>query len=149
MLLYICLNPLNVHHKSELLGKLRILVIIMCQCRFTLIFLVFKRFYLLLRRREGSERNIYMWDHIDWLPLTQPQLQLGAWPTTQAGALTGNQTHKLSLHRQVLNSLSHASQGHLFFKYYSGERCWQWKWLCTCENTGYVGNACTFNWIVL
>ena len=32
----------------------------------------------------------------DWLPLTSPQL--GTWPTTQAGALTGNRASKHSIH---------------------------------------------------
>ena len=35
----------------------------------------------------------------------------GTWPTTQACALTGNRTSDPLLHRLVLNSLSHTSQG--------------------------------------
>ena len=46
---------------------------------------------------------------INQLPLTPPQL--GTWPTTQACALTGNQTSNLLVHRPVLNPLSHTSQG--------------------------------------
>ena len=56
--------------------------------------------------REGEkdrERNIYQ------LPLTRPQL--GTWPTTQACALTGNQTGDLLVHRLALNPLSHISLG--------------------------------------
>ena len=45
-----------------------------------------------------------------WLPLAYPLL--GTWPTTQACALTGNQTSDPLLHRPVLNPLSHTSQGH-------------------------------------
>ena len=33
------------------------------------------------------------------------------WAATQARALTGNQTSDLSVHRPVLNLLSHTSQG--------------------------------------
>ena len=36
---------------------------------------------------------------------------LGAWPATQACALTGNQTCNPLVCRLVLNPLSHASQG--------------------------------------
>ena len=39
------------------------------------------------------------------------------WPTTQACALTGNQTGDPLLHSLVLNPLSHTSQGMKFFKY--------------------------------
>ena len=57
------------------------------------IYIVFLRFYLFiylfLERGDGREkergRNISL-----WLPLTHPQT--GAWPTTQACALTGNRT---------------------------------------------------------
>ena len=37
--------------------------------------------------------------------------QLGTWPTTQARALTGNQTSNLSVCRPALSPLSHTSQG--------------------------------------
>ena len=40
---------------------------------------------------------------------------LGTWPTTQACALTGNQTSDYLVHRPVLNPLSHTSQGSLSF----------------------------------
>ena len=57
-----------------------------------------------MRKRgiEACER------YIDWLPLTLPQL--GTWPTTQACALSGNQTSNLSIHRPALNPLRHTSQ---------------------------------------
>ena len=56
----------------------------------------FKGFiYLFLERGEGREkereRNINV-----WLPLTWPPL--GTWPTTQACALTGNQTSDPLVH---------------------------------------------------
>ena len=64
--------------------------------------------YLFLERGEGREkereRNINV-----WLPLACPLL--GTWPTTQACALTGNQTCDPLVHRPTLNLLSHTSQG--------------------------------------
>ena len=51
--------------------------------------------------------------YINWLPLTRPQP--GTWPATQACALTGNQTSDLSVHRLVLNPLSHTTQGLTIF----------------------------------
>ena len=54
------------------------------------------------------ERNISV-----WLPLAHHQL--GTWPTTQARALTGNQTSDPLVRRLVLNSLSHTSQGCIKF----------------------------------
>ena len=68
-----------------------------------------KRFYLfILRDREGKEkdreRNINV-----WLPLMCPLL--GTWPTTQACAMTGNQTGDPLVHRPAVNPLSYASQG--------------------------------------
>ena len=47
--------------------------------------------------------------YINRLSLTRPQL--GTWPKTQAGALTGNQTSDLSVCRLTLSPLSHTSQG--------------------------------------
>ena len=72
-------------------------------------FFFFKKwFYVFVfteRGREGDEkRNINV-----WLPLTRPLL--GTWPTTQACVPTGNPAHNPSLHRLVLNPLSHTSQG--------------------------------------
>ena len=43
------------------------------------------------------------------LPLVCPLL--GAWPITQASALTGNGTGDPSVHRVALNPPSHTSQG--------------------------------------
>ena len=73
-----------------------------------------KIFYLYLERGEGREkereRNIDMCErHIDWMPLTHPQL--GNWPAVQACALTRNQTGNLPVCRPVLNPLSHTSKG--------------------------------------
>ena len=43
---------------------------------------------------------------------------LGTWSTTQACALAGNQTGDPSVHRPVLNPMSHTSQGYtrIYFK---------------------------------
>ena len=57
-------------------------------------------------RAKERERNI------SWLPLVC--LQMGTQPTTQACALTGNQTHNLLACRPVLSPLSHTSQGWIF-----------------------------------
>ena len=80
--------------------------------KFWLYFILFLKilFTLFLDRRKGRERerdrNINV-----WLPLTHPLL--GTWPTTQACALTGNQTSDPLVHRPVLNPLSHTSQGYI------------------------------------
>ena len=50
-----------------------------------------------------------------WLLLVQPLL--GTWPTTQAYALTGNQTGDPLVCRPVLNPLSYTRQNHLVFLY--------------------------------
>ena len=82
---------------------------------FPFFFFFFKDFiYLFLERREGREeereRNINV-----WFPLARPLLR--TWPTTQACALTGNLTSNSLVHRPMLNTLSHTSQGPvLFFK---------------------------------
>ena len=70
----------------------------------------FKIFYLFIfRQREGRKkerkRNINV-----WLPLVRPHL--GTWPTAQSCAMTGNRTGNPSVHRLVLNPLSHTSQGY-------------------------------------
>ena len=57
-------------------------------------------------RKGERERNINV-----WLPLMHPHL--GTWPTTQACALTGNQTGDPLVRRPELNPLSHTSQGYL------------------------------------
>ena len=62
--------------------------------------------YLFLERGEGKEKE---WNINVWLPVVRPPL--GAWPTTQACALTGNQTSDPLIHRPALNPLSHTSQG--------------------------------------
>ena len=59
------------------------------------------------QRQERREKH-------QWLPLTHPLL--GTWPSTQACALTGNQTNDLLVHRLVLDPQSHTSQGcHHYF----------------------------------
>ena len=69
---------------------------------------VFKKDFIYLfleKEREGErERNINV-----LLPLMCPLL--GTWLTTQACALTENQTSDLLVHRPLLNPLSHTSQG--------------------------------------
>ena len=55
--------------------------------------------------------------YINQLPLACTQL--GAWPATQACALTGNWTSDLLVHRVVLSPLSHTSQGINSFSYNS------------------------------
>ena len=73
-----------------------------------LFFFLFSRIYLFIfieRGREGERvGNINV-----WLSLACPLL--GTWPTTQACALTGNQTGDPLVHRPKLNPLSHTSQG--------------------------------------
>ena len=71
----------------------------------------FLRFYLVIFRERGKEgereRNINV-----WLPFTRPLL--GTWPTTQARALTGNQTRDPLVYRLALNALSHSGQNSHF-----------------------------------
>ena len=57
-------------------------------------------------REKERGRNIDV-----WLPLEHPLL--GTWPTTQAYAVTGNQTGDPLAHRPAVNPLSHISQGSL------------------------------------
>ena len=70
-----------------------------------LIFFLKKDF--ILEREEGKEkeRETSMCGCLSTPPL------LGTWPTTQACALTGNQTSNTSVCRPALNPLSHTSQG--------------------------------------
>ena len=67
--------------------------------------------YLFLERGEGREKE---WERnlSVWLPRMCPLL--GTWPTTQACALTGNQTSDPLVCRPALNPLSHTSQGKCF-----------------------------------
>ena len=62
--------------------------------------------YLFLERGEGREKER---ETSDQLLLVQPQM--GTWPAAQVCALTGDQTGDLSVHRLMLNQLSHSSQG--------------------------------------
>ena len=61
-------------------------------------------------RRRGRETSMCK-RNINWLPLACSQL--GTWHKTQACALTGNQTSKLSIRRLALSPPSHTSQGYL------------------------------------
>ena len=66
-------------------------------------FFFFKDFIsLILDRGEGREKERERNSSV-WLPLTLPLL--GTWPTTQAYALTGNQTRDPLVYRLVLNPL--------------------------------------------
>ena len=72
--------------------------------------------YLFLERAEGREKERERNTNV-CLPLTCPLL--GAWPATQACALTGNRTRDPLFHRPALSSLSHTSQGSWFLSEYS------------------------------
>ena len=65
----------------------------------------------MFREREGREKEKARNTNV-WLPLTRPPL--GTWLAAQARALTGTRTSDLSVHRPVLNPLSHTSQGRIF-----------------------------------
>ena len=68
----------------------------------------FKILFIFFRER-GRERERDGEKH--WLVASCTCPQLGTWPTTQACALTGNQTGDLTVHRPMLNPLSHTTQG--------------------------------------
>ena len=73
----------------------------------------FKDFiYIFLER--GKERNINVQEKHNLV--ASHMLPARSWPTTQACALTGNQTGDLSFLRPALNPLSHASQASRFLK---------------------------------
>ena len=82
-----------------------------------LIFVLFFKIFYLFTFREGKGgrgKQISVCEiYIDQLPPAHPQP--GTRPATQACALTGNQTWDLSVCRQVLNPLSHMSQGYAYF----------------------------------
>ena len=73
--------------------------------------------YLSLERGEARKkeraRNIDVWEIKQLIASHLPQL--GSWPATQECALTGNRTGDLSVHRLVLNPLSHTSQDQNMF----------------------------------
>ena len=75
--------------------------------------------YLFFRERGREEEKE---TNIDGVPLARSQL--GAWPTTQACALTGKQTNNPSVLRPALSPLSHTRQSskqfwkHLLLTYY-------------------------------
>ena len=68
--------------------------------------------FLCFREGEGREkereRNIDVRETHRSIASCTPQL--GTWPATQAGALTGNRTCDLSVHRLAVNPLSRTSQ---------------------------------------
>ena len=67
-----------------------------------------KILFIYLEGGEGKEKNREKNINV-WLPLTCPLLR--TWPTTQACALTGNQTGNPFIHRPMLSLLSYTSQG--------------------------------------
>ena len=84
----------------------------------------FKDFiYLFLEEGKDEEREALMMceRNTDQLSFAHPQL--GTWPTTQACALTRNQTSDLLVHRPALNPLSHTSQGNLWHFNYGVPWC--------------------------
>ena len=70
-----------------------------------------KKIYLILEKGEGREKERKSNSYV-WLPLACTVL--GTWPATQACAPTGNWTSNPLVLRQVLNLLSHRSQGCFF-----------------------------------
>ena len=78
----------------------------------------FLRVYLFLERGKGKEKERER--NISQLPLAHPLL--GTWPTTQACALTGNQTSGLLVLKAALNPLSHNSQGINYFSMKLGKK---------------------------
>ena len=62
---------------------------------------------MLLEREEGRERNI------DQLPPVHSPTEFE--PTTWVCALTGNQTHNLSVMGRCSNQLRHMGQGRKYF----------------------------------
>ena len=74
----------------------------------------FKRFYFFSERGEEKE-TLMLKRNIDQLPLTCSQPGTRPGDSTQARALTGNQTHDPSLHKPALNSLSHTRLGYCFY----------------------------------
>ena len=66
-----------------------------------------KRFVYLLLQREDERKK----ERESKCVVTSCSPPLGTWPTTQAHALTGDQTSDPLVHRPVLNPLGHTSQG--------------------------------------
>ena len=75
-------------------------------------FYIYYIYRIILERGEGREkereRNINV-----WLPLARPQL--GTWPTTQACALTGDQTSDFLVCGSTINPLGQTSQGYFWW----------------------------------
>ena len=100
----------------------------------------FKDFiYLFLERREGREKERET--SMCGCPL------LGTWPSTQAYALTGNQTGDPLVLRLALKPLSHTSQGNLRFLYsfllwYNSHSL---KFIILTDNTWVVFSSWTFS----
>ena len=83
---------------------------VICTCIFTDLFSVFfKNIHLFTFRQRGREARKRTEISMCGCLLCAPPL--GAWPATQACALTGNQTSDPLVYRPMLNLLSHTSQG--------------------------------------
>ena len=67
--------------------------------------------YLFLERGREGEREGEKHQCV----VASPVPQLGTWPTSQACALTGNQTSDPLFQRPALNPLSHTSHGPAVF----------------------------------
>ena len=70
--------------------------------------LFYLKILFIFREGEGREKDRERNTNV-WLSLVYPLL--GAWPATQACALTGNWTSDPSVRRLVFNPLSHTNQG--------------------------------------
>ena len=69
--------------------------------------LIFLKILFIYFQREGKGGRKRRRETSISLPLARPQL--GAWPATQACALTRNWTSNLLVHRPVLSPLRHTS----------------------------------------
>ena len=84
--------------------------------------------WILYRQNHTVNIPLFFFLNINvWLPLARPLL--GTWPTTQACALTGNQTCDPMVCRPALNPLSHTSQGSFCLAYFA--QCNYFE-ICTC-----------------
>ena len=82
---------------------------------FLMLYILFflKILFIYFYRQEGREKERERKISV-WLPLPHPLL--GTWSATQACVLTGNRSNNPSVHRPVLNPLSHTSQGSISLK---------------------------------
>ena len=96
------------------------------------------RFYLFIFRKRGErekERGTSVCGCLSYAPL------LGTWPTTQACALTGNQTGDPLVCRLALNPLSHTSQGWSFLIRLRSNTKFKWELNVIREHKGKKGQS--------